>query len=333
MPRVISFFKRNIHIFVAVLFVIFYLCLSVVFMLSGFDGVVSTIFSNIILSVVGFVYIHRCFKPKRHVVTPRYAGAMLFLLLIMWLFSQVTATWVLNHIADKGFDAYQSVVDVNPAMYVILALVFAPVAEEILFRGIVFNAVKSRFPVWVAYIVSSLGFAIMHGTIIHIIIGFVCGMVFAMVYEYTGNIGWSILFHCIYNFMSMFLAGITVPDLFFNPIVFISVDVLVLFAIWCECRRISGSHLLKRVEKHSDMPAFDNSLCTPTKSELICSSEHDDGIANGFGRKESFEPTPCRYVNLADVSSDTCEAYGLGNCYSKDGRCPYDGRCSCDKSE
>ena len=54
-------------------------------------------------------------------------------------------------------------------------------------------------------------FALFHGTLVHIVIGIVCGILIAVVYEYTGDIKCNILLHVFYNSLSIFLGGIVLP--------------------------------------------------------------------------------------------------------------------------
>lgn len=75
----------------------------------------------------------------------------------------------------------------------------APLAEEILFRGCIFEKCKEFMPVWVAILISALAFAIYHGNLQQGIYAFLCGCVLAMVYYVTDSFLMSVLFHATAN--------------------------------------------------------------------------------------------------------------------------------------
>lgn len=230
--------KRYSPLVLPVAFIVFYFLLSGMIFSFGFDSIVSSILTNIIVSVLGCFYVRRFFVND---CRPVNAGMVVFsivFLFFIWLFSQITVTWILNHIRDVQFEQYQSIVEGNPIGYLFLALIFAPIAEEILYRGMLFNSLCRVFSSGVAYFVSAFVFAIMHGTIVHMVIGFVCGIMLALVYHYTGKLWMSIVVHMIYNSLSLFATSIIVPDLFFDPYVFITVDMLLILVLIFGCWRV-----------------------------------------------------------------------------------------------
>jgi len=80
------------------------------------------------------------------------------------------------------------------------ATLFAPLWEEMFFRGLVYPWLKSRVPQKSALILSALFFASIHFHIPSFLPLAVLGLVLAFVYEYTGSIVTSIALHAIFNF-------------------------------------------------------------------------------------------------------------------------------------
>jgi len=76
----------------------------------------------------------------------------------------------------------------------------APISEEIVFRGWLFNSLKRRFQAWPAILLSSLAFAAIHPSI-SLITTFVFGVLVAIAYEKTQNIWVSILIHALNNLL------------------------------------------------------------------------------------------------------------------------------------
>lgn len=72
--------------------------------------------------------------------------------------------------------------------------ILVPISEELLYRGVVFRVIKSRLPMVVSAVFSSILFALGHGNIIHMLYAFVMGLLLCWCAD-TGGIGASILFH------------------------------------------------------------------------------------------------------------------------------------------
>lgn len=78
----------------------------------------------------------------------------------------------------------------------------APVAEELLFRQVIFIRLKKIAPVWLAVTISALAFGIYHGNPVQGIYAFIMGIILALVYECSGSLLFPILFHMIANHLS-----------------------------------------------------------------------------------------------------------------------------------
>ena len=81
----------------------------------------------------------------------------------------------------------------------IAAVIMAPIVEELTFRGFMYTRLKQGMPKWIAIIVSSLAFGIVHGNVIQGIYTFVFGLSLVWIYERTKSIWSCILFHMSFN--------------------------------------------------------------------------------------------------------------------------------------
>lgn len=229
------------HIGMAVLFLIAYFGVNFLIAYLGFDPIVSTIFANVIISVFGLLYMRRMPVMSGQKVSGSYVFYITVVSFFVWLFSQITATYFLSVHSDVGFDVYQDSVAMNPSAFIVLSVFVAPVAEEILMRGVVYRSLKQVMPIGFAYAISAVLFALFHGTLVHIVIGIVCGILFAVVYEYTGDIKCNILLHVFYNSLSIFLGGIVLPEFLFLPVVFGVFDIILVGIILYEIVRVYKS--------------------------------------------------------------------------------------------
>lgn len=80
--------------------------------------------------------------------------------------------------------------------------VVAPVAEELLFRQVIYKRLRNFTPVRIAVIVSALLFGLYHGNLVQGIYAFIMGCLLALVYEWTGSLAAPVLFHVVANHLS-----------------------------------------------------------------------------------------------------------------------------------
>lgn len=86
-----------------------------------------------------------------------------------------------------------------------LALVVAPVCEELVFRVGIFRFLRTRAPRWVAFGVSAGLFALLHGNWMSALPLFILGLVFAVSYERTGRMAVPMLAHALFNLNTLLL--------------------------------------------------------------------------------------------------------------------------------
>jgi hypothetical protein len=84
---------------------------------------------------------------------------------------------------------------------VISVVLIIPILEEVLFRGLIYNELKTHLNIVIAIIFQSLLFAIAHGNMLQGIYAFIMGAVVAIIYDKTGSIFAPILFHVMYNLL------------------------------------------------------------------------------------------------------------------------------------
>lgn len=80
-----------------------------------------------------------------------------------------------------------------------------PVAEELVFRGLVYNRMKEVFSVRISILLSALLFAVYHGNPIQMIFAFPMALALAAVYEYGKWFLFPVLFHMGANLTAIFV--------------------------------------------------------------------------------------------------------------------------------
>jgi uncharacterized protein len=152
--------------------------------------------------------------PRPHASFPQIArGAMLTFLTVMPLASGTGLLWEQLLEAVGLPTERQELVDLftqtqSPLLLVsmvVLALVIAPISEELVFRGGLFRFLLPRSPRWVAYGASATLFALLHANWISFLPLFVLGTVFAAAYERTGRIAVPMAAHALFNLNTLLL--------------------------------------------------------------------------------------------------------------------------------
>lgn len=89
--------------------------------------------------------------------------------------------------------------DLEVAISAVSAILVAPVAEELFFRGFLFGALRRRFRPGIAAVASALPFALVHFYLLLMPLLFAFGIVLAYVYQRRGSLFASMAAHAAFN--------------------------------------------------------------------------------------------------------------------------------------
>jgi membrane protease YdiL (CAAX protease family) len=130
---------------------------------------------------------------------------------VAWFGASLVSYGVVVLLEAIGVDAApqaaeQALALVEPWLAVLAIVVLAPIAEELFFRGVVFNAFRrERGRRW-AYIGSAALFAVIHLSLVALVPIFLLGLALAWVYERTGSLLAPIVMHAVVNGISVAIA-------------------------------------------------------------------------------------------------------------------------------
>lgn len=212
-------------------FLFTYLIVTTLFYTIIKDSVLATILSNVGFILFIYFYRNKLFLIRdRDVTHKKIKGDELFfvalLLFFIWYVSQVFGTYIYNEIGSEMFRQYSESA-ANP-IFIILSLLIAPIIEELLYRKILYVNFKYIFGKRGANLCQALIFALSHMTLVHLPIGILSGVFLAMVYERTNDIKYPIIFHFMFNFLSMFMTNIMVVPFMYNMKVLVLLSVVLL---------------------------------------------------------------------------------------------------------
>jgi membrane protease YdiL (CAAX protease family) len=91
-----------------------------------------------------------------------------------------------------------------------MAVVVAPLGEEVIFRAGLFRILLRFAPRWAALLISGSVFAASHANTMHLLPLTILGIVFALAYERTGSLVVPVVAHGLFNLntITMLLAGL-----------------------------------------------------------------------------------------------------------------------------
>lgn len=95
--------------------------------------------------------------------------------------------------------------EMHSPLAILSVVLIAPITEELVFRGILFNYLRRRIPFWPAVIISSISFGILHGNISQGVFAALLGIILALMYAYTDSLLGDILVHMLCNTTSTIL--------------------------------------------------------------------------------------------------------------------------------
>lgn len=181
-------------------------------------AVPSTIIINILMVAVTCL-IFVCSKKKitKELSLRRFQPGAVVPLILLGLGMNVMTTFVMSFLPEELLNSYQqssSVYDEVGLIVLLHTLISAPVVEEWVLRGLVYDRMRKGMPVIAAMLISSVLFGLLHGNLVWAAYAAVLGMVLAWVFERTRSLLASILLHFSFNLCGMLLGLLpeTAPD-------------------------------------------------------------------------------------------------------------------------
>lgn len=157
--------------------------------------------------VIGFFW-YRPHRPKtdftlKQTVNGKLLAAMLLLGISLQLIVSMCLNAVFTVLPQDMTDAYgelmETLIGGNVWISLIVTVVLAPLAEELLFRGVTLKKAQKIMPFMAANILQALLFGIYHGNLIQGTYAFLLGLILGFTAEYFHSIWAPILLHAFVN--------------------------------------------------------------------------------------------------------------------------------------
>ncbi len=142
-----------------------------------------------------------------------FIPSIIILAAALWVINIFIAAVIVGSLVELGFEP---LVVIKPPTtwqeylgYLVVLCVFAGICEEILFRGTIMPSLE-KYGLVPAVILSSLLFALLHGSLLSLISTFCLGVIMAVIVIKTGSLWGGILYHMLNNFFAatyLYLVG------------------------------------------------------------------------------------------------------------------------------
>lgn len=176
--------------------------------------------------------------PQKTAAGKLTAGEVTLIFVMGAAFSQFANMFVALLQSVIDYQEYQETMDQitgNKSLgFLIICMgVIAPIAEEVVFRWLIYLRLRDYMKMGAAAVISGLIFGIYHGNLVQAVYASILGMVFACFLELTGNLWTSVLLHMGANIWSLvspyvvqWLMEKYVLSIFLMVLLFIAVMVL-----------------------------------------------------------------------------------------------------------
>lgn len=133
---------------------------------------------------------------------------------------------------SQGYQETSRLVYQSPFLVQMLGLgILVPVAEELVYRGLLFKRMRQNMPFKTAMIFSALIFGVIHGNLVQFIYAGVLGLALAYLYEKTNSLKAPVILHVAMNITSVLATRLKLFDWMFQSIIVLGICTAVSAAV------------------------------------------------------------------------------------------------------
>lgn len=179
--------------------------------LMPYTTLIEGVAAAITIPILYFMFRSDSKRERQFGITPA-VKAPIFKYGVIGMISIAMCIGVNNIFYISGFTVIdQTYAKVTEAMYsadflvqIICLGILVPIAEELVFRGLMYKRLRYGLPFLPAALYGAFAFAIFHGNMVQMIYAFVLGMLFSYMYEKYGSVKAPIFAHIMMNLVSVF---------------------------------------------------------------------------------------------------------------------------------
>lgn len=196
--------------------------LSYLWMTSRFNTYIMIIYAAMSIAVFGLWYymryegnylpkLRRTFHPLTILGVVMLTPGMQYLSTYIVSFTaSLFPKWLEQYVDLMETAGFDDALTLGMFLY---SVIFAPLSEELIFRGVTMRQAKKAFPFWAANLMQAALFGVFHMNMIQGIYAFCLGLILGYICERGGSIYHSILLHMLFNFWAAVISQfVTIGD-------------------------------------------------------------------------------------------------------------------------
>lgn len=175
------------------------------------------IISGLVFIILGRMYYATVLKEKKcfYDINHKFLIIAISAVILYCFVSLFTSNLILASVNDANYLRQAAeTVELSKDMKIlslILSVLLMPIVEELIYRGFLYKRL-SEYNKLVAAIISSVIFAVNHGTIVHLYAAFFGGLLFCIIYDKLQSIKYNIAAHIFFNAFTLIISCISYPS-------------------------------------------------------------------------------------------------------------------------
>lgn len=181
--------------------------------------------------------------------------------LVAFVTGETMGVWVYAAWGSAGFDATTRITNSATSVVMgLMALLVAPITEELVFRGVVYPLVRRHAPVWLAMMITAVTFGMVHANVVQAVVVIPLTWITTLMYEYTRTVWAPIGVHALFNG-----AALIVPPSWIAVLV-TPVVMAVVIVVWVGVVSVTYPHTITTIRlEHGSQSSFDTPTLTPSQ--------------------------------------------------------------------
>lgn len=203
-----------------------------------FNTVIMIVYATINIAVFGIWY-YVCYEGNILDIRRTFHPMTVFGILLLMPGTQYLTSYLVSFVSSlfpQWLEQYMSLMEsagMDSSLTVSMfcySVLFAPISEELIFRGVTLRQARRALPFWAANILQAVLFGVFHMNLLQGIYAFFLGLILGYVCHRGGSLSHAILLHILFNFWGTVISQfITIGNSVFSFLfwLFFSVSVTV----------------------------------------------------------------------------------------------------------
>ena len=192
----------------------------------------SLVITIITFIIFGFIF-YKNYQKYKHMYNKKVSIKDIFILIILGIILNLSYNLILSDLNNiVHFTNNYDAINISVLIYIVCTGILGPILEELLFRGIVFNKLKTFNKQMKSILLVTLIFALFHSNPVQMLYAFCLGFILVYVYEKHKNIMVPMLVHISSNIMNIFTCMLIINNNYLLNLFLLILSLIILIIIY-----------------------------------------------------------------------------------------------------